>query len=109
MKHWITPDGCYYVGMYVAEGSIEVTERPSAMHEWVGGEWILNVEAVKSGKIQALSDAYELDRERLNKAWLSALIADGVNEVARQAVIVGQMAALDAQLEVDIFAVLMEE
>lgn len=107
--YWITPDGSYYVGLHVAEGSVSVTERPSEMHDWIDGTWVLNVEAVKFAQIQSLNDTYELDREQLNRAWLSALIADGVDEVARQAVIVGQMAALDAQLEADIFAVLMEE
>lgn len=38
--YWITPDGNYYEGPFVADGSIEVTQRPSVLHEWVDGEWV---------------------------------------------------------------------
>lgn len=39
-KTWITPDGSYYAGIYVAEGSIEVPERPSDFHRWINGRWV---------------------------------------------------------------------
>lgn len=38
--YWITPDGSYYEGQFVAEGSIEVPQRPSEFHEYVNGEWV---------------------------------------------------------------------
>lgn len=39
MRYWITPDGAYYEGEYVAEGSIEVPQRPSPFHAIVNGQW----------------------------------------------------------------------
>ena len=39
MRYWITPDGSYYEGEYVAEGSIEVLPRPSEFHAYVKNEW----------------------------------------------------------------------
>lgn len=60
-------------------------------------------------QIAALQAAYEIDRDNLNKAWLSALIADGAEETARKLAIQEQMDALDAQLEADILAILTEE
>lgn len=38
--YWITPDGNYYEGRHVADGSIEVTQRPSPLHVWQNGEWV---------------------------------------------------------------------
>ena len=38
--YWITPDGNYYEGQFVAEGSVSVPRRPSVLHEWVNGEWV---------------------------------------------------------------------
>ena len=52
---------------------------------------------------------YGSDRDKLNKAWLSAIIADGTDETARKTAIQVQMDALDAQMESDILAILMEE
>ena len=51
MKYWITPDASYYEGLNVAEGSIEVTQRPSQFHEWINGEWLFS----QSLKRQSLS------------------------------------------------------
>lgn len=59
-------------------------------------------------RIAMLQTAYDADRDNLNKAWLSALIADGAEETARKLAIQGQMDALDAQLEADILAILTE-
>jgi hypothetical protein len=109
MSCWITPDGNYYLGDYVAEGSIQVTPRPSDYHEWVDGEWVLNTERQKGDRIAQLLANYDIDREKLNKAWLSALIADGAGEVERQTVIKQQMDDLDVQLETDILNIIMEE
>lgn len=44
--YWITPDGNYYEGPFVAEGSIQVTQRPSARHVYLNGEWVLGPEPV---------------------------------------------------------------
>lgn len=63
----------------------------------------------KEQEIAALQATYESDRDKLNKAWLSAIIADGAEETARKDSIKIQMDALDAQLEADITTVLMEE
>jgi hypothetical protein len=38
--YWITPDGAYYEGQFVADGSAEVTQRPSPLHIWQDGEWV---------------------------------------------------------------------
>ena len=38
-KYWITPDGNYYEGDLVADGSIAVPQRPTPSHVW-DGEWI---------------------------------------------------------------------
>lgn len=63
----------------------------------------------KEARIEALQVTYEIDRVKLNQVWLAAMIADGVGEVGRKAVIVGQMSALEAQLDADILAIIMEE
>lgn len=59
-------------------------------------------------RIATLQAIYEVDRNRLNAAWLSAMIADGAEESARKSAIQSQMSALDNQLEADIQAILME-
>lgn len=63
----------------------------------------------KEQRIDALQRVYDSDRDQLNKAWLAVLIADGVNEAARHALIKVQMDDLDAQLEMDILSIIMEE
>jgi hypothetical protein len=63
----------------------------------------------KEARINVLQGAYDLDLDKLNRAWLSALIADGEGEIARQAVIKQQMADLETQLEQDILNIIMEE
>ncbi len=42
MRYWITPDGNYYEGEFVADGSIEVPQRPSEFHALVNGQWQLD-------------------------------------------------------------------
>jgi hypothetical protein len=85
----------------IREDMISVTE--------VEANAILGQPLAKEQRIAALQAAYETDRDKLNKAWLSALIADGVEETARKAAIEAQMSDLDAQLEADILAIIMEE
>ncbi|ABR91900.1 Hypothetical protein mma_2191 [Janthinobacterium sp. Marseille] len=63
----------------------------------------------KEDRITALQEAYEIDLDKLNKAWLAALIADGAGEVARQAGIKTQMLDLADQLDLDILTIIMEE
>lgn len=42
MNYWITPDGNYYEGAYVAAGSTPVTKRPADTYDWNGSQWVLN-------------------------------------------------------------------
>jgi hypothetical protein len=44
MRYWITPDGSYYEGVFVAEGSIEVPQRPSHFHALVNNQWQFSAE-----------------------------------------------------------------
>lgn len=40
---WILPDGNYYdAGDSVAEGSVQVPARPSPLHSWVNGSWVID-------------------------------------------------------------------
>lgn len=59
-------------------------------------------------KINYLQGQYEIDRNKLNQAWLSAIIADGEQETARKAIISTQMADLQTKLQADIAAILSE-
>lgn len=43
--YWITPDGSYYEGEFVADGSIECPQRPSPFHVLVNGQWEINIMA----------------------------------------------------------------
>ncbi len=54
MKYWITPDGNYYEGDFVADGSIEVPQRPSPFHALVNGQWQFSAE-IKRATIKPLS------------------------------------------------------
>lgn len=101
--------GGLYMEGDLSYGDIECQKRPTIDHQYIDGEWVFDAAAEKGKRINDLQSAYEIDRDRLNKAWLSALIADGANEAARQAVIKSQMEELDVQLEADILAIIMEE
>ena len=59
--YWITPDGSYYEGQHVAEGSIAVTQRPTAQHKWSGSDWEIDADVVKA---DALAKIDRLERER---------------------------------------------
>lgn len=109
MKNWITPDGSYYIGTHVADGSIEVPERPSNYHEYINGEWVFDVSRFKSDRIEEIQAIYENDLDVLNKAWLSALISDGVGETARKEIIKQQMDDIATKLDADILSIIMEE
>lgn len=54
MRYWITPDGSYYEGEFVAEGSIEVPQRPSLFHVIVNGQWEFS-QALKRASLKPLS------------------------------------------------------
>lgn len=54
MRFWITPDGSYYEGVDVAEGSIEVPQRPSQFHVLVNGQWQFSPE-LKRASLKPLS------------------------------------------------------
>lgn len=51
MKYWITPDGSYYEGEFVAEGSIAVSKRPSQFHIYVNDEWIYSAELKRASML----------------------------------------------------------
>lgn len=55
MRYWITPDGSYYEGEFVASGSVEVTQRPSNLYDWNGSSWVLN----QTRYVSATSDSLE--------------------------------------------------
>jgi hypothetical protein len=38
--YWITPDGSYYEGLFVAANSIPVPQRPSSTHVWENSQWV---------------------------------------------------------------------
>ena len=61
--YWITPDGSYYEGQHVAEGSIAVTQRPSQYHQW-SGEWVF-VGPSKEEQIAAILAALPSKPNRL--------------------------------------------
>lgn len=54
MRYWITPDGSYYEGEFVADGSIEVPQRPSEFHVLVNGQWQFSQE-LKRASLKPLS------------------------------------------------------
>lgn len=54
MKYYITPDGSYYEGENVAEGSIEVPQRPSPFHALVNDQWQFSAE-LKRASLASLS------------------------------------------------------
>lgn len=62
MKFWILPSGKYYEGEHVAEGSIEVTERPSDNFKWDGASWVIDDSILLSGDIsKAMADIAKTD------------------------------------------------
>lgn len=48
MNYFITPDGSYYEGENVAEGSIQVTQRPNEFYVWNNGVWQLDLKKSKA-------------------------------------------------------------
>lgn len=49
---WITPDGEYYdAGDSVAEGSIQVPQRPDNLHSFVNGSWVLDQDKVRESTV----------------------------------------------------------
>ena len=66
MRYFITPDGSYYEGENVAVSSVEVTQRPSAIHVWNNG-W-------------AIDPTLQAKQERDNNDGIEQL--DGKNDAA---------------------------
>lgn len=50
--YWITPDGNYYEGLHVAEGSIPVTQRPTPQHMWVTDQWVIDQAAIDAANVE---------------------------------------------------------
>lgn len=69
----------------------------------------INQTKAKGDRIARLQSTYDNDLDKLNKAWLAALIADGAGEAARQAALKAQMEELVIQLDTDIFNIIIEE
>jgi hypothetical protein len=108
MKNYLRPDGSLWAfeddgsqDEFIASDMTPISEQEAML--------IINRPAPKADRISLLQAVYDNDRNKLNQAWLSAMIADGVDEAARKAVIVEHMTALDVQLEADILAIVMEE
>lgn len=89
-----------YIEACIADGGVLLTAEEVAI--------LQNLPPSKEARIEALQSAYDSDRDKLNRAWLSAMIADGTEETARKILIVDQMTACDAQLEIDILTIIME-
>ena len=79
--YWITPDGNYYEGPYVAEGSIQVTKRPSALHVWVDG-WVEGPEPVPLEVTRAQGKLALLNAGLLANAQAAATAAGQAAEIA---------------------------
>lgn len=62
----------------------------------------------KAARINTLQVQYEIDRNKLNMAWLSATIVDGEPEVARKEEISTEMNALRTKLQSDIASIIAE-
>lgn len=89
-----------YIEACISDGGVLLTAEEVAI--------LQNMPPSKEARIAFLQSVYEIDRDKLNKYWLAALIADGAEETARKTAIEGEMTALDAQLEVDILTIIME-
>lgn len=60
--YWILPDGSYYEGPFVPEGSILVPQRPSPLYKWDGTEWVIdNAAVLAANQVQALLDLQASD------------------------------------------------
>lgn len=59
MNYWITPDGSYYEGDYVANGSTSVTQRPDDTYDWNGSAWVLNQVRYEQKVSQGIEDALD--------------------------------------------------
>lgn len=102
MGFWITPDGSYYVGNHVAEGSIEATERPSDLYDWDGATWVLNqqrytdlttaeLEAAVDDHIDAVAAAKGYGKRYRNNATEACMkYASFVNKYQAEAIAFGQ-------------------
>lgn len=80
--YWITPDGNYYEGPYVADGSIPVTQRPSVAHEWSGGQWVEGAGPVPQEVTRAQGKLALLNAGLLANAQAAATAAGQAAEIA---------------------------
>lgn len=71
MNYYITPDGNYYEGYKVADGSIPVPQRPSADHIWQG-KWVVNYAAQKAAEFAKFRVEREQFLNRLAGIGLAA-------------------------------------
>lgn len=80
MNYWITPDGNYYEGENVAQGSIQVPQRPSQYHAWTNGEWVFSP-VLKRASLKPLS-ARQV-RLILNQYNLRASVESAVSQASQ--------------------------
>lgn len=109
MKTYKKPDGSLWA--FEEDGSQDhlITDDMTLLSADELAELMAPQAPTKEERIEALQVTYENDRAKLNQAWLSAMIADGIDEGTRKSLIVDQMTALDAQLETEILTIIMEE
>jgi hypothetical protein len=69
MNTWITPDGAYYVGDWVAEGSLPVPPRPDIFHDWDGGAWVVNLGRKQAHKLIEVNAAFEVAAKMLTAGY----------------------------------------
>lgn len=63
---------------------------------------------LRKAALSVLSNTYQDDIEKLNRAWLAAAVNDGVNETAKKDVVLAQINARKAQYASDRAAIIAQ-
>lgn len=63
---------------------------------------------LRKAALSVLSNTYQDDIEKLNRAWLAAAVNDGVNETAKKDVVLSQINARKAQYASDRAAIIAQ-
>lgn len=89
---------------------VYISAQPGYADEFLpdGHEDILTYQNPIERRINEVIAAYEVERGELTLSHYAAHIAGGENEATRKAAIEAEMLALDAQLDADILAIIME-
>lgn len=67
MGYFITPDGNYYEGEHVAEGSLVVTRRTDPLTKWDGAQWVPDAALWEASKAVQLNGVRELRERTINR------------------------------------------